>query len=71
MRRRQVWMMREAERARLLMPPVGVSHEKGQGQGRQEVLDETPALLKPGSICKKCGREFVRGLAMHVKYCKG
>lgn len=70
MRRRQFNQQREV--ARLLQPItiVETKHEERQevtGQRREEAV----LTKKLPQQCKKCGREFVRGVFIHEKYCKG
>lgn len=39
-------------------------HEKVQGQ-------ETAEKVLDANACPKCGKVFIRGRAVHIKYCKG
>lgn len=59
-------MHRQQEVARLLQPPVVSIPEIVNEEPK-----ETPVLTKLTPKCPKCGREFIRGMFIHTKYCKG
>lgn len=61
------------EISKLLQPIVrqevtnAEANEENAWQGREEAV----LTKKLPQQCKKCGREFVRGVFIHEKYCKG
>lgn len=62
-------MHRPQEVARLLQPPVVSIPEIVNEEPKETPVLETPKKMP--QQCKKCGREFVRGVFIHEKYCKG
>lgn len=40
-------------------------------QDEESRIEKVEALIERKYECKKCGKDFPRGLYMHERYCKG
>ncbi len=64
MRRRQIWAMRAKEATPLTAIFEG-------GENAQQAIEDYQYAEVTKYLCPKCGKEFRRGLHLHVKHCKG
>lgn len=46
----------------------GAAEESFEKEATKEIEDETDQ--KTNNACQKCGKTFVRGLSMHIRFCK-